>query len=133
MCQSCRGTIRSSSGSLCNPPYDLCVASLGKRQYWNSITNKQYVPSNETNSHYCAHTACIQYSFPTFVPTSLVVPEDVSSRLLIRTTRQMSLVSHYKYQYMGRYIRIWSLGWAALGCGLASALLRSLVSQTANG
>ena len=49
-------------------PYDLCVALLVKQQYWNSIMNEWCV-------------ACIQFSFSNFVPTSLVVPEDVSSIL----------------------------------------------------
>lgn len=81
VCQSCRASLRSSDGSLQSPPRDLCVAHLGRRQYWNSTTNEWCVPSRETNSHYCASVVCIQYSFPNFVPSSLVVSEDIRSKL----------------------------------------------------
>ncbi len=64
-----------------NPPFDLCVAHLGKRQYWNSTTNSWCVPSRETNSHYCACVSSILYSFPEFNSSYLVVPEDVSLKL----------------------------------------------------
>ena len=121
MCRSCRGTLRSTPELLRSPPYDLCVARLGKQQYWNSITNEWCVPSKETNSHYCARMACIQFSFPTFVPTSLVVPEDVSSRLhtvhknylskefglLLKISIQYAAFIHYSIIHYLQFIIAW--------------------------
>ena len=81
VCQSCRDSFRLADGSPRSPPLDLCVAHLGKRQYWNSTSNTWCVPSRETNSHYCARVVCIQFTFPTFIPSSLVVPEEVRAKL----------------------------------------------------
>ena len=78
VCQSCRDSFRLADGSPRSPPLDLCVAHLGKRQYWNSTSNTWCVPSRETNSHYCARVVCIQFTFPTFI---LVVPEEVRAKL----------------------------------------------------
>lgn len=81
ICQSCRGSLRSEAGTPLSPPLDLCVARLGKRQYWNSTANERCVPSKETNSHYCARVACVQFAYPTFVSSSLVVPDNVLVKL----------------------------------------------------
>lgn len=81
VCQSCRGSFRSANGSPRSPPWDLCVSRLGRRQYWNSTSNEWCVPSRETNSHFCARVMCIQYCFPPFVPSSLVISADVRSKL----------------------------------------------------
>ena len=81
ICQSCRGSLRSDKGTPCSPTHDLCVARLEKRQYWNSTSSEWCVPSKETNSHYWARVACVQFAYPSLVPDSLVVPDNVSVKL----------------------------------------------------
>ena len=100
VCQSCRGTLRSSSGLLHSPPYDMCVARLGKRQYWISFMNEWCVPSKETNSHYCAGMACIQFSTPTFVSTSLVSCQKNLVLLLLISIQYAAFIHYSVIHYL---------------------------------
>ena len=74
VCQSCRDSLSATSSR----PYDLCVSHLGKRQYWNSTSGSWCVPSRATN---CARVAGIKFANSAFVPSTLVVPDDIHPRL----------------------------------------------------
>ena len=51
-CQGCKGSLRLPDGSIPNPPYDIVVACLERRSYFDKSCGEWCFPQRETNSHY---------------------------------------------------------------------------------
>ena len=75
VCQRCRGSLKSTSGTICSPPFDFCVARKERRPFRDRETGLLRTPSRETDVHYHLCVACIQTQEPSFIPRSLLIPE----------------------------------------------------------
>ena len=80
ICQGCRQSLRTSSGAIPDPPYNFVVAISEKRPYRDS-SGELVVPSSYSNAHYHVAVCCILQAEPTFSPSMLKIPTDISSQL----------------------------------------------------
>ena len=80
ICQGCRQSLRTSSGSIPDPPYNLVVARSEKRPYRDS-SGQLVIPSSFSNAHYHVALSCILNAEPTFHPCMLKVPTDIAGQL----------------------------------------------------
>jgi len=71
-CQGCRITFHSEN---IDPPYAIVVCQKECHPYRTS--NGQMKTSIPSNSHYHVNLNCIRATAPWFLPSELVVPEDV--------------------------------------------------------
>ena len=76
ICQGCRGSLRLASGVIPNPPHDIVVARLEKRQY-HDPSGVLKTPAKPSAAHYHPRLSCIKAANPTFVPVSLHIPSDI--------------------------------------------------------
>ena len=76
ICQGCRGSLRLANGAIPNPPHDIVVARLEKRQY-HDPSGVRKTPAKPSAAHYHPRLSCIKTADPTFVPVSLYVAPDV--------------------------------------------------------
>ena len=83
ICQGCRGTVRMADGSIPNPPHDVVVARLEKRQFRDQ-TGSLKTPYKPSAVHYHARLPCICAGDPSFVPSSLIIPPDVAALLTLQ-------------------------------------------------
>ena len=81
ICQSCRSSLRKDVGSTYQAPFDLCISRLEKRQFWHDPSKTWCSPSSESNAHYCVTVRCVQASCAFFVPSTLIVPSEISGKL----------------------------------------------------
>ena len=77
VCQGCRQSLKSTNGELQPPPYDYCVARQERRPYTDRASGQLRTPSRESDSHYHLRVKCIKAVEPSFICTSLVIPEDL--------------------------------------------------------
>ena len=77
VCQGCRQSPKSTNGELQPPPYDYCVARQERRPYTDRASGQLRTPSRESDSHYHLRVKCIKAVEPSFICTSLVIPEDL--------------------------------------------------------
>ena len=75
VCQGCRRSLQSSSGTVADAPFDFCVARKERRTYKDPQTGQLCTPTRESDAHYHLQVACIQAAEPSFVPYSLVIPD----------------------------------------------------------
>lgn len=80
VCQGCKTSLRSLDGSVPLPPYDFTVARFEKRQYRDK-NGTLCTPQREQAVHYHIKLACIYAVCREFVPSSLIIPEDVRAKL----------------------------------------------------
>jgi len=80
-CQGCRGSLRLPDGSIPNPPYDIVVARLERRPYFDKSCGEWCFPQRETNSHYHFKLTCVVKADPLFIPSTLQLPPDVIENL----------------------------------------------------
>lgn len=80
ICQGCRQSLRTASGSIPDPPYNLVIARAEKRPYRDS-SGELVVPSSYSNAHYHVAVWCISQVEPSFIPHTLKVPADIASQL----------------------------------------------------
>ena len=80
VCQGCRGSLRLADGSIPNPPNDLVVARLERRQFRDSSGTLK-TPSRASAAHYHARLACVRAGDPSFIASSLLIPADVGTVL----------------------------------------------------
>ena len=80
ICQGCRGSLRSADGMVPNPPFDFVIARLEKRQF-RDASGTLKVPAKPSAAHYHFRLACICAIEANFLPSSLVIPCDVSELL----------------------------------------------------
>ena len=73
ICQGCRQSLRTSSGSIPDPPYNLVIARAEKCSYRDS-SGDLVVPSSYSNAHYHVVVSCISQVEPTFIPSMPRVP-----------------------------------------------------------
>ena len=77
ICQGCRTSLRNVNGSVPLPPYDLAVARHERRPYRDKSGELQ-TPQREQAVHYHVKVSCIRSCCPDFIPSSLVVPSDIT-------------------------------------------------------
>ena len=77
ICQGCRGSLRLVDGNIPNPPYDLLVARLEKRQFQDQ-SGALKTPSRASAAHYHARLACVRAGDPGFIANSLVILADIA-------------------------------------------------------
>ena len=77
VCQGCRGSLRTEDGNIPSPPHDIVVALLERRQFRDS-SGCLKTPSRPSAAHYHVRLSCLRASDPSFVPTSLIIPSDVT-------------------------------------------------------
>lgn len=80
ICQGCRGPLRSANGKIQPPPFDYCVARKERRSYRDE-SGELCTPSRLSDSHYHLRAACIKSEEQSFVPSSLIIPEDIELTL----------------------------------------------------
>lgn len=80
ICQGCRQSLRTSTGSIPDPPYNLVVARSEKRPYRDS-SGDLVTPSSYSNAHYHVAISCITRVEPTFHPSMLKIPSDIACQL----------------------------------------------------
>ena len=80
ICQGCRQSLRTTSGLIPDPPYNLVVARSEKRQYRDS-SGELVTPSSYSNAHYHVAVSCISRVEPTFHPSTLKIPADITGQL----------------------------------------------------
>ena len=78
MCQGCRGSLRSASGGVPNPPFDIALARLEKRQYRDKNGDLR-TPVREQPFYYHLQVSCVKTVAPCFIPSSVLVPADIHS------------------------------------------------------
>ena len=72
ICQGCRQSLRTSSGSILDPPYNLVVARSEKRPYRDS-SGELVIPSSYSNAYYHVAVSCISHAEPMFHPSMLKI------------------------------------------------------------
>jgi len=80
ICQGCRNSLRCVNGSIPAAPFDLCCARAEKRPY-RGTDGILRTPSKEHPSHYHINLLCIRGAAPDFIPSSLSIPPDMTTRL----------------------------------------------------
>ena len=80
VCQGCRGMLKRSDGSVPALPFDLCAARAERRSS-RDASGTLITPQKEQLAHYHLNLSCIRAVAPTFVPSSLIVPPDIGSKL----------------------------------------------------
>ena len=83
ICAGCRkGYMRASDGKKClPPPYDLCLVHKEQHLYYN-VQNARQQFSPLSNVHYHANVECPKVRFANFVPSAVLVPDDLKPKLL---------------------------------------------------
>ena len=76
VCQGCRGFLKSAGSEIQPPPFNYCVARKEKRQYLDE-NGQLKTPSRQSDAHYHLRVACIKAAEPSFVTSSLVIPDDI--------------------------------------------------------
>ena len=76
VCQGCRGPLKSAGGNIQPPPFDYCVARRERRQYRDD-NGQLKTPSRPSDAHYHLRAACVKAAEPSFVTSSLVIPDDM--------------------------------------------------------
>ena len=84
ICQGCRGSLRLADGSIPQPPFDLVVARMERRSFYD-VTGAVRVPTRPSAAHYHLKLACIKAVDPHFLPsTQLQVPPDIIIKLTMK-------------------------------------------------
>ena len=83
ICAGCRkGYARASDGKNClPPPNDLCLVHKEQHLYYNVPNGRQQL-SSLSNVHYHANMECLKVRFANFVPSAVLVPNDLKHKLL---------------------------------------------------
>ena len=76
MFQGCRRPVKSMSGSIPSPPFDLVIARSERRSFHDK-SGTLVTPLQEQTCHYHLSLQCVQAVEPHFVPFALKVPVDV--------------------------------------------------------
>ena len=94
VCQGCRGPHQSSLGTVTEASIDFCVASKERRTYKDPQTGQLCTLTRESDAHYHLRVSCIQAAEPSFVPSSLVIPDGLPlpAQSATKTTLQKSSV-----------------------------------------
>ena len=79
-CQGC-GYKFKEGDSVLQPPYDLIVARLECRPYFNKQKQEMVTPRTPSNAYYHLSTPCIIAGDPLFDPQRMVIPPDVADKL----------------------------------------------------
>lgn len=79
-CQGCGYKFREGE-SVIQPPYDLVVARLECRPYFNKQKQEMVTPRTASNAHYHLSMPCIIAGDPLFDPQRMVIPPDVADKL----------------------------------------------------
>ena len=77
MCQGCRRPVKSMSGSIPSPPFDLVIARSERRSFHDK-SGTLVTPLQEQTCHYHLSLQCVKAVEPHFVPFALKVPVDVA-------------------------------------------------------
>ena len=77
ICQGCRISFHPDNDQ---PPHDLVVCRKECRPY-RTQNGQMKTPSTPSNSHYHLNLQCIRAAAPSFMPSELVIPEDVLANL----------------------------------------------------
>ena len=80
VCQGCRGNLQQANGNIPDPPYDMVVAQFENRPY-RDASGTLKTPYRVSAAHYHARFVFVHVGDPGFVPSLLVIPQDVLSRL----------------------------------------------------
>lgn len=91
MCQGCRTSLRNADDSIPLPPYDYAIARFEKRPYRDK-SGTLCTPQREQAVHYHFKQACIKVACPDFVPSSLVIPLDITPKLSITHKEYLRLI-----------------------------------------
>jgi hypothetical protein len=76
VCQGCRGPLKSAGKEIQPPPFDYCIARRERRPYRDD-NGQLKTPSRHSDAHYHLRTACVKAAEPSFVTSSLVIPDDI--------------------------------------------------------
>ena len=79
VCAGCRNGFRNPSGSLPGAPYDICICHEESREIIQPKTKQPATVWNKV--HYHCHPACVQMNNPQFVPSLLLIPDDIQPKL----------------------------------------------------
>ena len=90
ICQGCRGSLRLADGMVPNPPYDVVIAHLEKRQF-RDASGMLKIPAKHSAAHYHFCLACIRACDPNFLPTALHIPNDVAGLLSLQHHQHLQL------------------------------------------
>lgn len=77
ICQGCRGSLRLPDDTVPAPPFDFVVARVEKKCFRDS-TGVLRTPSRPSAAHYHLRLACIRAVEPSFIPSTLNIPQDVT-------------------------------------------------------
>ncbi|CAB4014078.1 Hypothetical predicted protein, partial [Paramuricea clavata] len=76
VCQGCRGPLKSAGKEIQPPPFDYCIARRERRPY-RGDNGQLKTPSRQSDAHYHLRAACVKAAEPSFVTSSLVIPDDI--------------------------------------------------------
>ena len=91
MCQGCRQPVKSMSGSIPSPPFDLVIARSERRSFRDK-SGTLVTPLQEQTCHYHLSLQCVKAVEPQFVPFALKVPVDVAPELTVVHKEYLRLV-----------------------------------------
>ncbi len=74
--------MRSASGLVPNPPFDIALARLEKRQFRDKNGDLR-TPTSEQPSHYHLQVSCVKIVDPYFIACNVEIPADIQSVLTI--------------------------------------------------
>ena len=79
VCAGCRNGFRNPSSSLPGAPYDICICHEESREIIQPKTKQPATVWNKV--HYHCLPACVQMNNPQFVPSLLLIPDDIQPKL----------------------------------------------------
>ena len=80
VCQGCKGSLKTTDNHVPAPPFDIAAARAETRPFRDTSGNL-ITPKRATVYHYHCNLRCIQSVEPHFILTSLLIPDDVKSKL----------------------------------------------------
>ena len=81
-CYGCGNSLRTDSGAVPKPPFDIVVRYKERRYYRDPDTQTLKLTKKEENTYYHPMLKCIHMKHPSFSKSQLYIPVDLANSLL---------------------------------------------------